>query len=243
MRALELLAMAESGPLDELQRACAELLRAEIRFAVDRGRDAPPLLLAAARRLETLDAKLSRETYLDAFSAALFAGRLAQAVGVRDVAESVLAADWGESGGELPRACDLLLEGVAVLTTQGYAAGAPTLNRALSAFRDEPMSDEDALRWLWLACRVARALGDDASWDELTDRQVRLAREGRRAVPASRSRSSSASACSCSSAICARRSHWSWRRRPSPRPPAATSRRRAPSRWPRGAVRRRRSPR
>ena len=64
-----------------------------------------------------------------------------------------------------------------MLTTQGYAAGAPMLKRALSAFRDEPMSEEDALRWLWLACRVARALGDDASWDALTDRQVRLARK------------------------------------------------------------------
>ena len=175
--ALELLATAEAGPLDELQRARAELLRAQIRFAVNRGRDAPPLLLAAAKRLETLDAKLSRETYLDAFSAALFAGRLAQGAGVREVAEAVLAANWAESGGQSPRACDLLLEGVAVLTTQGYAAGAPTLKAALSAFRDEPMSDEDALRWLWLACRVARALGDDASWDALTDRQVRLARE------------------------------------------------------------------
>ena len=175
--ALELLALAEAGPLDELQRARAQLLRGQIRFAVNRGRDAPPLLLAAAKRLETLDAKLSRETYLDAFSAALFAGRLARGGGVREVAEAVLAADWGESGEELPRACDLLLEGVAVLTTRGYAAGAPELKRALSAFRDEPMSEEDALRWLWLACRVARALGDDASWDELTDRQVRLARE------------------------------------------------------------------
>jgi DNA-binding CsgD family transcriptional regulator len=174
--ALELLAMAEAGPLDELQRARAELLRAQIRFVVNRGRDAPPLLLAAAKRLETLDAKLSRETYLDAFSAALFAGRLAQGGGVREVAEAILGASWGQSGGESPRACDLLLEGVAVLTTHGYAAGAPTLKCALSAFRDEPMSDEDALRWLWLACRVARALGDDASWDALTDRQVRLAR-------------------------------------------------------------------
>ena len=175
--ALELLAMAEAGPLDELQRARAELLRAQIRFAVNRGRDSPPLLLAAARRLEKLDAKLSRETYLDAFSAALFAGRLGVGASMREVAEAVLAANWGESGGRSPLACDLLLEGVAVLTTQGYAAGAPTLKRALSAFRDEPMSEEDALRWLWLACRVARALGDDASWDALTDRQVRLARE------------------------------------------------------------------
>ena len=175
--ALEFLSVAEAGPMDELQRARAELLRAQVRFAVNRGRDAPPLLLAAAKRLETLDARRSRETYLDAFSAALFAGRLAQGASVREVAEAVLAANWGESHGQSPRACDLLLDGVAILTVQGYAAGAPVLKRALSAFRNEPMSEEDALRWLWLACRVARALGDDASWDELTDRQVRLARK------------------------------------------------------------------
>jgi DNA-binding CsgD family transcriptional regulator len=175
--ALELLSMAEAGPLDELQRARAELLRAQVTFAVNRGRDAPPLLLAAAKRLESLDATLARETYLDAFSAALFAGRLARGGGVREVAEAVLAADWGDSSRRSPLACDLLLDGLAVLTTRGYAAAATTLTRALRAFRDEPMSEEDTLRWLWLACRIARALGDDASWDELTDRQVQLARK------------------------------------------------------------------
>jgi DNA-binding CsgD family transcriptional regulator len=174
--ALELLAMAQAGPLDELQQARAELLRAQITFAVTRGRDAPPLLLAAAKRLEPLDATLARETYLDAFSAALFAGRLARGGGVREVAEAVLAADWGESPRRSPLACNLLLDGLAILTTQGYAAAATTLKGALRAFRDEPMSEEDTLRWLWLACRIARALGDDASWDELTDRQVQLAR-------------------------------------------------------------------
>jgi DNA-binding CsgD family transcriptional regulator len=174
--ALELLAMAQAGPLDELQQARAELLRAQITFAVNRGRDAPPLLLAAAKRLEPLDATLARETYLDAFSAALFAGHLARGGDVREVAEAVLAADWGASSRRSPLACDLLLDGLAILTTQGYAAAATTLKRALGAFRDEPMSEEDTLRWLWLACRIARALGDDASWDELTDRQVQLAR-------------------------------------------------------------------
>jgi DNA-binding CsgD family transcriptional regulator len=134
------------------------------------------MLLAAAKRLEPLDAALARETYLDAFSAALFAGRLARGGGVREVAEAVLAADWGESSRRSPLACDLLLDGLAILTTQGYAAAATTLKGALRAFRDEPMSEEDMLRWLWLACRIARALGDDASWDELTDRQVQLAR-------------------------------------------------------------------
>ena len=174
--ALNLLAMAQAGPLDELQRARAELLRAQITFAVNRGREAPPLLLAAAKRLESLDATLARETYLDAFSAALFAGRLARGGDVREVAEAVLAADWGDSTRRSPRAYDLLLDGLAVLTMKGYAAAATTLKRALAAFRDEPMSEEDALRWLWLACRIARALGDDASWDELTHRQVQLAR-------------------------------------------------------------------
>ena len=174
--ALNLLAMAQVGPLDELQQARAELLRAQITFAVNRGREAPPLLLAAAKRLESLDATLARETYLDAFSAALFAGRLARGGDVREVAEAVLAADWGDSTRRSPRAYDLLLDGLAVLTMRGYAAAATTLKRALAAFRDEPMSEEDALRWLWLACRIARALGDDASWDELTHRQVELAR-------------------------------------------------------------------
>ena len=171
--ALRLLGFAEAGPLDELDQARAELLRAQVTFAVTRGGDAPQLLLEAAKRLEPLDGALARETYLDAFAAALFADRLTRGSGVREIAESVLAADWGESSG----ARDLLLEGIAVVTIDGYAAGAPALKRALRAFRDEPMSDDDALRWLWLACRAARALGDEASWDELTERQVRLARE------------------------------------------------------------------
>ena len=93
-----------------------------------RGGDAPQLLLEAAKRLEPLDGALARETYLDAFAAALFADRLTRGSGVREIAESVLAADWGESSG----ARDLLLEGIAVVTIDGYAAGAPALKRALS---------------------------------------------------------------------------------------------------------------
>ena len=73
------------------------LLRAQIAFAVTRGRDAPPLFLRAAKRLESLDARLARETYLDAFSAALSAGRLATGGGLREVAEAVRAADWDGS--------------------------------------------------------------------------------------------------------------------------------------------------
>ena len=170
--ALRLLAMARAGPLDELEQAQAQLLHAQITFAATRGRDAPPLLLEAAKRLEPLDATLARATYLEAFAAALSADRLVRGGDAREVAAAVLAADWEPS----TRACDLLLDGLALLTCQGYSAGAPALKEALRAFRDGQLSEEEELRWLWLACHIARALGDDEAWDELTARQVELAR-------------------------------------------------------------------
>ena len=95
-RALRLLSIARAGPLGELGDARAQLLRAQIAFVTTRGREAPPLLLDAARRLESLDPALARETYLDAFAAAVFAGRLAQSGDVREIAAAVLAAEWGD---------------------------------------------------------------------------------------------------------------------------------------------------
>jgi DNA-binding CsgD family transcriptional regulator len=171
--ALRLLAMAEAGPLDELDRARAQLLHAQITFATTRGRDAPPLLLAAAKRLEPLDPTLSRETYLEAFAAAFSADRLARGGDAREVAAAVLAADWEPSTG----ASDMLLDGLALRYADGCAAAAPTLTLALRAFRHEPLSEDEELRWLWLACHIAREVGDDAAWDELTARQLQLARQ------------------------------------------------------------------
>ena len=170
--ALRLLAIAQAGPLDELDRARAQLLHAQITFAMSRGSDAPPLLLEAARRLEPLDATLARETYLEAFAAAFSADRLVREGDAADVAAAVLAAHWESS----TRASDLLLDGLARLALEGYVAAVPALKVALSAFRDQRPSEEDELRWLWLACRVARALADDEAWDELTARHLELAR-------------------------------------------------------------------
>jgi DNA-binding CsgD family transcriptional regulator len=170
--ALRLLAIAQAGPLDELDQARAQLLHAQVTFAMTRGRDAPPLLLEAARRLEPLDPTLARETYLEAFAAALSAYRLVRGGDVREVAAAVLAADWEPS----TRPCDLLLDGLALLTHEGYVAAAPALKVALRAFCDEPLSEVDELRWLWLAARIARALADDRAWDELTARHLQLAR-------------------------------------------------------------------
>ena len=171
--------MAEIGPLDELQRARLERLRAQIAFARRRGSDAPPLLLDAARRLEPLDPRLARETYLEALGAAMFAGRLGAARGVREVAEAARAAPPAPS---CRGAIDLLLDGLATRFTEGYARGVPPLRRALEAFwRARTRRGEDDMRWLWLARRLRRQrpVGRRA-----VARAGRRARSGSRARPA-----------------------------------------------------------
>jgi DNA-binding CsgD family transcriptional regulator len=172
--ALRLLAAAEEGPLNELQHARLERLRAQLAFALRRGSDAPPLLLSAAQRLEPLDAELARETYLEAIAAAIFAGRLSSGPGVLEVAEAARAAPPAT---EPPRTIDLLLDGLATRFSEGYAAGVPPLRRALDAVSNEDDRTEDDIRWLWLACRIAPDLWEDETWHELASRQLGLARD------------------------------------------------------------------
>jgi DNA-binding CsgD family transcriptional regulator len=169
-KASELLATAELGPLDELARARLERLRAQIVFVRTRGNDAPLLLLEAARRLEPLDAELSRETYLEAVTATAFAARFIPAEQILEVAEAARRAPPGS------RPVDLLLDAMTIRLTEGYAASVPPIRRALVAFLEDPLGEGDR-RWLWLAARAAPEVWDDASWGELTTRQVRLARD------------------------------------------------------------------
>ena len=171
--ALALLSTSETGAVADLVRGRAALLRAQIVFASRRGSDAPPLLLRAARELESVDAKLARATYLEAFSAALFAGRLAHGGGVVEVAEAVRA---GSPSPERARPSDLLLHGLAIRFTEGYSAGAPILKEALSAFRRDAVLPPEDARWLWFACWAAADLWDDETWDLLSGRQLDLVR-------------------------------------------------------------------
>ncbi len=172
--ASKLLAIAELCPLDLLQRALLDRLRAQLAFARRRGSDAPPLLMEAAQRLEPLDADLARETHLEALEAVLFAGRLNRAGAAQDVAEAARAAPPGP---EPPRAIDLLLDGLAVRFADGYVAGQPALKRALDAFAREREHSEHDLRWMWLAWPVANEVWDDDAWVQLTTRAVRVARD------------------------------------------------------------------
>jgi DNA-binding CsgD family transcriptional regulator len=170
--ALGLAATAETGPLDELQRARVELLRAEIGFASQRGSAAPALLVRAARRIELLDAGLARVGYLEALSAALFAARLAgPGSGVRDVAHAVQAAP---SAASPPTAAELLLDGWAALFADGCATATPKLRDALAQFDDAAAADQ--LHLLWLATITAPVVWDDARWDVLSRFHVELAR-------------------------------------------------------------------
>jgi DNA-binding CsgD family transcriptional regulator len=172
--ALGLLQTAESGSaVDDLVRAQVHLLRAQIAFASRRGSDAAPLLLAAARELEVVDPSLARTTYLEALSAATFAGRLVHGGGLVEISEAALA---GPPPPEKPQPSDLLLQGLAVQATDGYAAGAPLLKEALNAFqREADLSPNDA-RWLWFASLIALYMWDDDAWTVLFTRQLELAR-------------------------------------------------------------------
>ena len=172
--ALRLLATVEAGPLHELQRARAGLLRGQVAVASRSSSDAVPLLLEAARQFEPLDPGLARSTYLEALFAAVVAGRLAPSGGVLEVAQAARAAP---RPARQVRALDLLLDGLALLVTDGYLAGAPVLRQALAAFRGVDGSTAEARRWLWLACHAAILMWDHEAWYVLADRQVKLARD------------------------------------------------------------------
>jgi DNA-binding CsgD family transcriptional regulator len=172
--ALKLLSLAEACPLTKLQRARIELQRAQIAFTLNRGREAPALLLQAARQLEQLDVELAGQTYLDALLAAMFAGALAGGLSVQEAAHAARAAC---PTSRTPRPPELLLDGLALRFTNGYTPAAPTLKRALRAFREHDLSPQEGLRWLWHACITAAHLWDYDTWETLATRFVRTARD------------------------------------------------------------------
>ena len=169
-----LLATAEVGPLDELQRARLDLLRAEAAYSESRGSDAPALLLRAAKTLEPLDPQLARETYLDAWSSALFAGRLASPASLHEVSREARRPGGPPDVRVRPICC---WTGFAMAFTDGRAAAAPVLEQAATGFAGDDVSIEEVLRWGWLATAAAVMVWDYETCLAVATRGVELARE------------------------------------------------------------------
>ena len=179
--ALDLVAAAEASPLDEFDRARVDLLRGQVAFASGHTGDASTALLNAARRLESFDLDLARETYLAAWGAAILtAGGSGDGDGdgngngdvLLEICRSARALPPPLDG---PRPLDLTLEGLAVLITDGHAAAASTLQRAAKVLTSIPV--EEVLRWGWVATRTSSAVWDYEGFHAISARQVQLARD------------------------------------------------------------------
>jgi DNA-binding CsgD family transcriptional regulator len=156
---------------DPLARARARRLDGSIQVALGEPAGASSILLEAARTVEPLDARLARETLLEALSAATYAGREKAAEIARAAAAVPAIADAGAT------APDLLLDGLAVLLTAGYAAAVPALQRALVTLRAYEPRPGDGLGWLRLGRFAAAELMDDEAAHAIASRWVQLARE------------------------------------------------------------------
>jgi len=168
-----LLGTAEAGELDEFQHARGDLLRAQIAFSSGVGSNAATLLLKAAQQLESLDLDLARDTYLDALSAAQLAGPAG--IDVRlEVCRAVRALPPPASPA---RPVDLLLDGLALLITEGRAAAIPALRGAARVFAAEGLSARERFRWGWLASAPTYAMWDNEATRAVIARQIHLVRD------------------------------------------------------------------
>ena len=160
---------------NELLSARMDLLRAKIAFAARRGRDAPPLLLAAAERLRPFDPVLSRTTYLEALMAAMIVGRLSagEHASAAAVAE---AAQHAPPPSDPPTAVDVFLDGLVVRLTQGHTAAVPLLQRAVDRYLVEEQAGTADPRWHDITNRVLLDLFEQDTYDALNARQAGMLR-------------------------------------------------------------------
>ena len=172
--ALGLLAEARALAVDDVQRGRIERLKGQVQYASDPGPDAPVFLVETAKILEQLDVQLARETYLDAWMAAYAAGPFARPGGsLPEVSRAAGSAPPAPSGAA---ACDLFLDGLAAMVTEGRGAGAAGLRRAVDAFLSHEVTDGELLQWGHMATSAAVHLWDWTSWDALSAKHVKLAR-------------------------------------------------------------------
>jgi DNA-binding CsgD family transcriptional regulator len=170
-----LLTTAETSDLDDLQQAQVKLLRGRIAlFSRRPSSDAPALLIRAARSLEPHDPGLARDTYLDAWGAALYAGRLGAGSELLEVSRAARSAPLPEGP---PRPADLLLDSLARLITDHLSEAAANLEVATRTLADTPSPAGASPAWRWLAVVPTYALWDEESTYAICDRLLRELRE------------------------------------------------------------------
>jgi DNA-binding CsgD family transcriptional regulator len=165
-----LLSMAESEPLDDVQRVTVEVLRAHLAFASGDGRAAPELLLHAAQALVPFDLGTARETFVLAWGAAGYAGAAGGDV-LHRIATAALAVPRPEESGPL----DLLLAGLSEIVIGGHAAATPLLRQAAVAVLDDLPLD-DVLRWGWMGLVAPFLVWDPDTLGTMANRFLGLMR-------------------------------------------------------------------
>ena len=168
--AYALLAIAESAPLTALQQAQVARMRAQMDFVRSRAGasgapavgDAAARLLGAARGLEGLDDELARDTYLEALTAAMYAGRLGAPTLLMEVASAGAAAVSALT--DLRRPIDRLLRGMAARIIDGPGAGTADLRAALDLW--ESAAQQNPAGWLYWPFPIAQESAAHEMWDD-----------------------------------------------------------------------------
>jgi DNA-binding CsgD family transcriptional regulator/tetratricopeptide (TPR) repeat protein len=184
--ARDLLAIAELAPLSELQRAQVVRMQAQLSFMASRAGEAgapqtgeaAALLLAAARGLDGLDDELARETYLEALTAAMYAGRLGEPGLLAEVAAA--GRDAVTRIAEPHRPIDLLLSGMTSRILDGPASGSAHLSGALKSWNANAQKQTGSIHyWPFPIAQesAAHELWDDAVLQQIATDMVRRARD------------------------------------------------------------------
>jgi DNA-binding CsgD family transcriptional regulator len=157
---------------DPVLRARARRLEGDILFAAGESATATSVLVDAARMIGPQDARLARDTLLDAFAAQL-SSRLA--AGIAEVLQGLRSAPRVTES--QATAGDLLLDGLAAVAEGRLAAGSGLLRRAVTAVTGgQPMPDDAIQRFLAFRLAVTE-LYDDSAWRKLAGEWVARARD------------------------------------------------------------------
>ena len=168
-----LLRRSEPIPDDLARRAQVRRLEGMIQFAFGDPASASRLLIEAAEILRPTDPRAAGETLMEAFNAAHLAGNFANG---SDVRVCLRLAGAIAPVGSKSRVAEQLLAGLAALEANGDAVGVPRLRDALAGLLAEDPLGEESSRSLPVGWMVAPELWDDQSWQEITARWARNAR-------------------------------------------------------------------